>query len=135
MQVDEMKHAHRLELANVRMEFLKARGEVERERDRLQTQVESRFPPHWPLPFLTLPHSLLLFIYLFSIEARVKRRKTLSVVRVLSVSGLQTDLEVLSAAGERNKELLSEKEQEMVHRIQAARDEEMKNTVALQEEK
>lgn len=42
-QVEEMKHAHRLELANVKMEFLKARGEVEMERDKLQTQVESKF--------------------------------------------------------------------------------------------
>ncbi|MCI4382190.1 hypothetical protein PGIGA_G00260380 [Pangasianodon gigas] len=88
-QVEEIKHAHRLELANVKMEFLKARGEVERERDKLQTQVES----------------------------------------------LQSDLEVLTAAGERNKELLLEKEQEMVLRIQGAREEEMQKIAVLQEEK
>ncbi|XP_060770254.1 centrosomal protein of 83 kDa isoform X2 [Neoarius graeffei] len=88
-QVEEIKHAHMLELANGKMEFVKARGEVERERDKLQTQVE----------------------------------------------GLQSDLEVLTAAVERNKELLSEKEQEMVHRIQAARKEEMQKIAVLQEEK
>ncbi|XP_053497840.1 centrosomal protein of 83 kDa isoform X1 [Ictalurus furcatus] len=88
-QVEEIKHAHRLELANVKMEYLKARGEVERERDKLQTQVES----------------------------------------------LQSDLEVLTATGERNKELLLEKEQEMVLRIQGAREEEMQKIVVLQEEK
>ncbi|KAF7701818.1 centrosomal protein of 83 kDa [Silurus meridionalis] len=88
-QVEEIKHAHRLELANVKMEFLKARGELERERDKLQTQVES----------------------------------------------LQSDIEVLTAAGERSKELLSEKEQEMVLKIQEAREEEMRKIAVLQEEK
>ncbi|KAI5094405.1 centrosomal protein of 83 kDa [Silurus meridionalis] len=39
-QVEENKHAHRLELANVKMEFLKAREELERERDKLQTLGE-----------------------------------------------------------------------------------------------
>lgn len=34
-------HNHKLELANVKLECLKARGEVEKERDILQTQVES----------------------------------------------------------------------------------------------
>lgn len=73
-QVEEIKHAHRLELANVKMEFLKARGEVERERDKLQTQVESRFLHHItsPSPFLTVTHSLLLFsrfIFLFFLMA------------------------------------------------------------------
>ncbi|KAK3526243.1 hypothetical protein QTP70_020396 [Hemibagrus guttatus] len=88
-QVEEIKHAHKLELANVKMEFLKTRGEVERERDKLQTQVES----------------------------------------------LQSDLEVLTTADERNKKLLSEKEQEMVLRIQGAREEEMQKIAMLQEEK
>ncbi|XP_027019727.2 centrosomal protein of 83 kDa isoform X2 [Tachysurus fulvidraco] len=88
-QIEEMKHAHRLELANVKMEFLKARGEVEMERDKLQTQVES----------------------------------------------LQSDLEVLTAADERNKKLLLEKEQEMMLRIQGAREEELQKIVVLQEEK
>ncbi|XP_060743493.1 centrosomal protein of 83 kDa isoform X2 [Tachysurus vachellii] len=88
-QVEEIKHAHRLELANVKMEFLKASSEVEMERDKLQTQVES----------------------------------------------LQSDLEVLTAADERNKKLLLEKEQEMMLRIQGAREEEMQKIVVLQEEK
>ncbi|KAG7324194.1 hypothetical protein KOW79_012210 [Hemibagrus wyckioides] len=88
-QVEEIKHACKLELANVKMEFLKTRGEVERERDKLQTQVES----------------------------------------------LQSDLEVLTAADERNKKLLSEKEQEMVLRIQGAREEEMQKIAVLQGEK
>lgn len=53
----------------------------------------------------------------------------------LSLSGLQSDLEVLTAADERNKKLLSEKEQEMVLRIQGAREEEMQKIAVLQEEK
>ncbi|KAF5901670.1 centrosomal protein of 83 kDa isoform X1, partial [Clarias magur] len=88
-QAEEVKHDHRLELANVKMELLKARGEVERERDKLQSQVQS----------------------------------------------LQSDLEVFTAVSERNKELLSEKEQEMVLRIQGAREEEIRKFAVLQEEK
>lgn len=88
-QVEEIKHAHRLELANVKMEFLKARGEVERERDKLQTQVDS----------------------------------------------LQSDLEILTTVSERNKKLLLEKDQEMLLRIQGAREEEMqKNCCASRRE-
>ncbi|XP_076862591.1 centrosomal protein of 83 kDa [Brachyhypopomus gauderio] len=39
-QVEGMRHTHKLELANVKLECVKARGEVERERDTLQAQVE-----------------------------------------------------------------------------------------------
>ncbi|XP_062860141.1 centrosomal protein of 83 kDa isoform X5 [Trichomycterus rosablanca] len=88
-QVEEKMHAHKLELANVKLECLKARGEVERERDILQTQVES----------------------------------------------LQSDLEVLKATVKRNTELLSDKEREMVRRLQGAKEEEMQKMAAVQEEK
>lgn len=54
-QVEEIKHAHRLELANGKMEFLKARGEVEKERDKLQTQVEGRFLQLLPFALLAVP--------------------------------------------------------------------------------
>ncbi len=52
-----------------------------------------------------------------------------------SLSGLQSDIEVLTSALERNKELISEKEREMVRRVQAAREEEINKMAALQEEK
>lgn len=53
----------------------------------------------------------------------------------LSIPGLQSDVEVLKATLERNKELISEKEREMVRRVQAAREEEIHRMAALQEEK
>lgn len=88
-QLEGMKHTHKLELANVKLECVRARGEVERERDALQAQME----------------------------------------------GLHSDLEVWKAAVERNKELLSEKERELVRRVQAAREEEIQKLTAVQEEK
>uniref|UniRef100_A0A8B9JSD4 Centrosomal protein 83 n=1 Tax=Astyanax mexicanus TaxID=7994 RepID=A0A8B9JSD4_ASTMX len=88
-QLEGMKHTHKLELANVKLECVRARGEVERERDTLQAQME----------------------------------------------GLHSDLEVWKAAVDRNKELLSEKERELVRRVQAAREEEIQKLTAVQEEK
>ncbi|XP_007245062.2 centrosomal protein of 83 kDa isoform X2 [Astyanax mexicanus] len=88
-QLEGMKHTHKLELANVKLECVRARGEVERERDTLQAQME----------------------------------------------GLHSDLEVWKASVDRNKELLSEKERELVRRVQAAREEEIQKLTAVQEEK
>ena len=51
------------------------------------------------------------------------------------VSGLQADVEVLKAAVERHKEVLVEKEREMVRKVQSARDEEFRKTAVLHEEK
>ncbi|NP_001340860.1 centrosomal protein of 83 kDa [Danio rerio] len=51
------------------------------------------------------------------------------------VEGLQSDIEVMKSALERNKELISEKEREMVRRVQAAREEEIHKMATLQEEK
>lgn len=50
-------------------------------------------------------------------------------------SGLQADVEVLKAALERNKELLVEKEREIVRKVQSAREDEFHKIAALHEEK
>lgn len=41
-QVESMKHSHKLELANVKLECSRTTGEVERERDALQGQIDGR---------------------------------------------------------------------------------------------
>ncbi|KAL7867534.1 hypothetical protein SRHO_G00089180 [Serrasalmus rhombeus] len=51
------------------------------------------------------------------------------------LEGLQSDIDVWKAAVDRNKELLSEKERELVRRVQAAREEEIQKMTAVQEEK
>uniref|UniRef100_UPI0037E8E57B centrosomal protein of 83 kDa isoform X1 n=1 Tax=Semicossyphus pulcher TaxID=241346 RepID=UPI0037E8E57B len=51
------------------------------------------------------------------------------------IDDLQTDVEVLQAAMERHKELLLEKEREIVRKVQAAREEEFCKTATLHEEK
>lgn len=51
------------------------------------------------------------------------------------VSGLQADVEVLKAAVERHKEVLVEKEREVVRKVQSAREEEFRKTATLHEEK
>ena len=44
-------------------------------------------------------------------------------------------MEVLKAAVERHKEVLVEKERELVRRVQSAREEEFRKTAAMHEEK
>lgn len=44
-------------------------------------------------------------------------------------------MEVFKAAVERHKEVMVEKEREMVRKVQSARDEEFRKTAALHEEK
>lgn len=51
------------------------------------------------------------------------------------VSGLQADVEVLKSAVERHKEVLVEKEREIVRKVQSAREEEFRKTATLHEEK
>lgn len=61
VQVEEMKHTHKLELSNVKLECVRAKGEIERDRDALQCQVEGKH---------MLP-SLLLSLNLFYINNSV----------------------------------------------------------------
>nr|XP_046234686.1 centrosomal protein of 83 kDa isoform X1 [Scatophagus argus] len=51
------------------------------------------------------------------------------------IDGLQADVELLKTAVERHKEVLVEKEREMVRKVQSAREEEFRKTTALHEEK
>uniref|UniRef100_A0A7N6AIQ9 Centrosomal protein 83 n=1 Tax=Anabas testudineus TaxID=64144 RepID=A0A7N6AIQ9_ANATE len=51
------------------------------------------------------------------------------------IDGLQADVEVLKAAVERHKEVLVEKEREIVRKVQSAREEEFRKTATLHEEK
>uniref|UniRef100_A0A8C5BPB1 Centrosomal protein of 83 kDa n=1 Tax=Gadus morhua TaxID=8049 RepID=A0A8C5BPB1_GADMO len=88
-QVEGLKHSHKLDLNNVRLECARSKGELERERNALQGQMDA----------------------------------------------LQTDVEVLRACGERQKEVLVEKEREMVRRVQAAREDELHKMAILHEEK
>uniref|UniRef100_A0A8C9Z4Q9 Centrosomal protein 83 n=1 Tax=Sander lucioperca TaxID=283035 RepID=A0A8C9Z4Q9_SANLU len=51
------------------------------------------------------------------------------------IDGLQADVEVLKAAVARHKEVLLEKERELVRKVQSAREEEFRKTATLHEEK
>ena len=53
----------------------------------------------------------------------------------LCVSGLQADAEVLKDLVERHRDVLVEKDREMVRRLQAACDEDFRKTATLHEEK
>uniref|UniRef100_A0A3B4GF52 Centrosomal protein 83 n=1 Tax=Pundamilia nyererei TaxID=303518 RepID=A0A3B4GF52_9CICH len=86
-QIESLRHSHKLEIASVKLECSRSKGEVERERDTLQGQID-----------------------------------------------VQADVEVLNAAVERHKEVLVEKEREMVRRVQSAREEEFRKMAALHEE-
>lgn len=39
-----MKHTHKLELSNVKLDCVRTKGEIERERDILHSQVEGKHP-------------------------------------------------------------------------------------------
>lgn len=53
----------------------------------------------------------------------------------LCASGLQADVEELQAAVERHRQVVVEKEREMVRKVQSAREEEFRKTAALHEER
>uniref|UniRef100_A0A674ASA6 Centrosomal protein 83 n=1 Tax=Salmo trutta TaxID=8032 RepID=A0A674ASA6_SALTR len=84
-QMEGARHSHKLEVANVKLECARSRGEVERERDTLQGQMEGN--------------------------------------------------SVLKGTVERQKEVLAERERELVRRAQAAREEEFHKTATVLEEK
>uniref|UniRef100_A0A8C4HSD7 Centrosomal protein of 83 kDa n=1 Tax=Dicentrarchus labrax TaxID=13489 RepID=A0A8C4HSD7_DICLA len=89
VNIESLKHSHKLEVASIKLECTRSKGELERERDTLQGQID----------------------------------------------GLQADVEVLKAAVERHKEVLIEKEREVVRKVQSAREEEFRKTATLHEEK
>ncbi|KAM6986010.1 centrosomal protein of 83 kDa, partial [Aplochiton taeniatus] len=88
-QVESMKHSHKLELSNVKLECARSKGELEREGDTLQGQID----------------------------------------------GQHSDVEVLKGTVDRQKEVLVEKERELVRKVQAAREEELHKTATLHEVK
>ncbi|XP_077355589.1 centrosomal protein of 83 kDa-like isoform X1 [Festucalex cinctus] len=116
-QVERLKLSHEAEADNVKLEFARSKGEVERERDSLRGQKESRFASRssfscsWP--------------------AMQKKQKHFRSV----ASGLQTEVAVLKDMLERRNQILIEKEMEMVRKVKSACDEETCKTAALLQEK
>lgn len=43
-QIESLKHSHKLETANVKLECTRSKGEVEREKDALQGQLDGNNP-------------------------------------------------------------------------------------------
>ncbi|KAJ3612103.1 hypothetical protein NHX12_020380, partial [Muraenolepis orangiensis] len=94
----------------------------------------SRF---WQKPFLNEVHTYALCKNTkCEIVCKVRASERVRVCSTIYLSqALQTDVEVLRASVERQKEVLTEKEREMVRRVQAAREEELHKTAVLHEEK
>ncbi|XP_061770589.1 centrosomal protein of 83 kDa isoform X2 [Nerophis ophidion] len=88
-QIESLKHSHKMEVASIKLECTRSKGEVERARDTLKGQLDA----------------------------------------------VQTDVEVLKGALQRQKELVVEKERELVRKVQSARDEEIYKTTLLHQEK
>ena len=160
-----MKHSHKLEVTNVKLECVRGKGELERERDALHSQVDGTDLSQSLFPhFISLSLSLFLLFWFvclslmhpfFSICSYIIFSCSYSPSLFWSVSfspsshlsplstpltlrsppALQSDVEVLRMTVERNKEMLTEKEREMVRRVQAAREEELHKMAAVQEEK
>uniref|UniRef100_A0A8C5DR84 Centrosomal protein 83 n=1 Tax=Gouania willdenowi TaxID=441366 RepID=A0A8C5DR84_GOUWI len=90
-KLESLKYSHKMEMATVKLDCARAKGEMERERDTLQRQIDG--------------------------------------------THLQTDVEVVTAALERHKEVLVETQRETARRVQCAREEELRKSAALLEEK
>lgn len=45
-QIESLKHSHKLEVASVKLECTRSKGELERERDTLQGQIEGMDHTH-----------------------------------------------------------------------------------------
>ncbi|XP_053910623.1 centrosomal protein of 83 kDa isoform X2 [Cuculus canorus] len=88
-QVEELKHSHKLEVINVKLEAAVTKSEVEKERNKIQSEMD----------------------------------------------GLLSDKEILQAAVEHHKVLLVEKDQELIRKVQAAKEEAFEKIAALQDEK
>lgn len=44
-QIDSLKHSHKLEVTSIKLECARSKGELERDRDTLQDQMEGRISP------------------------------------------------------------------------------------------
>lgn len=45
-QIESLKHSHKVEVANIKLECTRSKGELERERDTLQGQVDGMDTTH-----------------------------------------------------------------------------------------
>lgn len=85
--------------------------------------------------FLLFSFSLLVCFFLSFVPYLPPLSPLSTPLTLRSPPALQSDVEVLRMTVERNKEMLTEKEREMVRRVQAAREEELHKMAAVQEEK
>ncbi|XP_075456525.1 centrosomal protein of 83 kDa [Ascaphus truei] len=88
-RVDELKHSHKIEIANIKLEAARTKSEAERERDKIQSQLDE----------------------------------------------IETENEILKATLDRQKELLAEKERELVRKVQSAKEAGFQQIAALQDER
>ncbi|XP_053318649.1 centrosomal protein of 83 kDa [Spea bombifrons] len=88
-KVDELKQSHKIETDNIKLEAAKSKNEAERDRDKIQNQLDA----------------------------------------------VGTENTILKATLERHKELLAEKERELVRKVQAAKEAGFQQVGALQDER
>ncbi|KAM4677892.1 centrosomal protein of 83 kDa isoform 1-T2 [Discoglossus pictus] len=88
-KVDDIRHSHKIEIANIKLEAARTKSEAERERDKVQSQFD----------------------------------------------GMETENEILKATLDRQKELLTEKERELIRKVQSAKEAGFQQIATLQEER
>ncbi|OCT87527.1 hypothetical protein XELAEV_18021223mg [Xenopus laevis] len=88
-QTDELKYSHKMEISNIKLEEAKTKNEVERERDKVQNQLDV----------------------------------------------LHTEYGILKATRDRQKEMLAEKDRDLIRKVQAAKEAGFQQIGILQDER
>lgn len=125
-QIESLKHSHKLEVTSIKLECTRSKGELERDRDTLQGQIEGRNAKNITLHAHHLKCAN---------HTNMQIHNIYESISITCITVLQTDVEMLKAAVERHKEALVEKERDTVRKVQSAREEEFCKTAALHEEK
>lgn len=128
-QIESLKHSHKLEVTSIKLECTRSKGELERDRDTLQGQIEGRDAKNITKTTLHAHHLKC------ANHANMQIHHMYESISTMCIAVLQTDVEMLKAAVERHKEALVEKERDTVRKVQSAREEEFRKTAALHEEK
>ncbi|XP_033619728.1 centrosomal protein of 83 kDa isoform X3 [Fukomys damarensis] len=120
-KVKDLKHSNNLEITDVKLEAARAKSELERERNKIQSELND-FEVFGDFIYSVISQPYYAAVWGLTHRTLLRRR-------------LQSDNEILKSAVERQKMLLIEKDRELICKVQAAKEEGYQKLVVLQDEK